>query len=150
MYRTTFRNTLQSDTPYYRDKMQPFNVKHGIIDPSHTFSQPLYHKSKKTMDLMAYDWKHGQDKDVRRLQHERRETVDYSDSKVLRLPESRDYYGSPSDPVTDYYKIRNHNRMIMRQKSADKIDLTQFGKTNYLTSPTHGVGVTKQKNYFTD
>jgi len=38
MYRTTFRNTLQADTPYYRDKMQPFNVKHGIIDPSHTFS----------------------------------------------------------------------------------------------------------------
>ena len=63
---------------------------------------------------MAYDWKNGKDKDVRRLQHERRETIDYSDSKVLRLPEQRDYYSEPSDPVTDYYKIRNYNRVIMR------------------------------------
>lgn len=73
---------------------------------------------------MAYDWKNGKDKDVRKLQHERRETIDYSDDKVLRLPEQRDFYGVASDPVTEYYKIRNENRRIMRQNSADKIDLT--------------------------
>jgi len=42
-------------------------VKHGIVDPSHTFSHPLYHPTRKEQDLMAYDWKKGTDKDVRKL-----------------------------------------------------------------------------------
>lgn len=35
-------------------------------------------------------------------------------------------------------------------KSADKIDLYQFGKANYMTSPNNGVGVSQFKNYLTD
>jgi len=38
MFKSTFRQTLQEDTPFYRDKMQPFNVKHALVDPSHTFT----------------------------------------------------------------------------------------------------------------
>ena len=38
MYRTTFRNTMQSDTPFYKDKLEPANVKHALVDPSHTFN----------------------------------------------------------------------------------------------------------------
>ena len=35
---TIFRNTLQMDTPYYRDsKRGPFNMKHALVDPTHTF-----------------------------------------------------------------------------------------------------------------
>jgi len=38
MFKSTFRQTLQEDTPFYRDKMQPFNVKHALVDPSHAFT----------------------------------------------------------------------------------------------------------------
>lgn len=59
MFRTTFRQTMQDDAPFYRDKLQPYNVKHGLVDPSHTFIKPVYHKDRKDMDLMAYDPKLG-------------------------------------------------------------------------------------------
>ena len=57
MYRTTFRNTLQEDGPYYRSKIEPFNVKHAMVDPSHTFNHPLHHKTRKNIDLLGYDLK---------------------------------------------------------------------------------------------
>ena len=110
MYRTTFRNTLQEDAPYYRSKIEPFNVKHALVDPSHTFNHPLYHKTRKNLDLLGYDLKYGADKTVRQLQHIRRETIDYVDDKILRLPEKRDYFGEENDPVTEYYRVRNSNR----------------------------------------
>jgi hypothetical protein len=28
---------MQMDTPYYRDFQEAFNVKHALVDPSHTF-----------------------------------------------------------------------------------------------------------------
>lgn len=87
MYRTTFRNTLQEDAPYYRSKIEPFNIKHALVDPSHTFNHPLYHKTRKDLDLLGYDLKYGQDKTVRQLQHIRRETIDYNSTNIVRLPE---------------------------------------------------------------
>lgn len=38
MFKTTMRSTLASDTAYFRGKQAPYNVKHGIVDPSHTFT----------------------------------------------------------------------------------------------------------------
>lgn len=65
MYRTTFRNTMQDDTPFYKDKLEPVNIKHALVDPSHTFNQPLYHKTRKNINLLSYDAKDGKDKVVR-------------------------------------------------------------------------------------
>jgi hypothetical protein len=42
--------------------MEPYNVKHGLVDPSHTFTYPLNHKTKKEKNYLAYDLKHGNDK----------------------------------------------------------------------------------------
>lgn len=68
----------------------------------------------------------------------------------MRLPERRDYIGEDIDPVTEYYRKRDANRKFFRLRSEEKVDLSQFGKTNYITSPHAQIGVTKQKNYFTD
>ena len=84
------------------------------------------------------------------MQHERRETNDYSGKSVIRLPERRDYIGEETDPVTEYYRKRDANRKFFRLRSTDKVDLSRFDKTNYMTSPSPQVGVTKQKNYLTD
>lgn len=77
------------------------------------------------------------------MQYVRRETIDYNSSNILRLPERRDYIGEESDPVTEYYKKRDDNRKFFKMRSQEKVDLSQFGKTNYLTSPNTVVGVTK-------
>lgn len=123
MFRTTFRNTLQEDAPYYRSKIEPFNVKHALVDPSHTFNHPLHHKTRKNIDLLGYDLKYGGDKTIRQLQHLRRETIDYNSSNIVRLPERRDYVGEDTDPVTEYYRKRNDNRKFFRMNSEDKVDL---------------------------
>lgn len=68
----------------------------------------------------------------------------------MRLPERRDYIGEETDPVVEYYKKRDANRRFFRLRSEEKVDLTQFGKTNYITSPSPSVGVTKHTNYLTD
>jgi hypothetical protein len=80
----------------------------------------------------------------------RRETIDYDSSNIVRLPERRDYMGEDSDPVAEYYRKRDQNKRFFRLRSEEKVDLSQFGKTNYMTSPNPMVGVTKQKNYYTD
>jgi len=80
----------------------------------------------------------------------RRETVDYTSDNILRLPEKRDYIGEDVDPVTEYYRKRDENKKFFRLRSEEKVDLTQFGKTNYMTSPNPVVGVSRQKNYLTD
>ena len=149
MFRTTFRNTMQGDTPFYRDKLEPYNVKHALVDPSHTFNQPLYHSTRKNLNLLGYDSKNGMDKTVRQIQHERRETVDFSGKNIMRLPERRDYIGEESDPVVEYYRKRDANKKFFRLRSEEKVDLSQFGKTNYITSPSAVVGMTRHKNYLT-
>ena len=46
VFKTAFRTTMQTDTPYYRDRVaEPFNVEHALIDPSHTFfDKKISHK----------------------------------------------------------------------------------------------------------
>lgn len=62
MYKSTFRNTMQADTPFFRGHLSPFNVKHGMVDPSHTHMNPADDHEHKDMNFTAYDWKHGKDK----------------------------------------------------------------------------------------
>ena len=39
------RSTLQNDSPYYRGRIAPYNVKHGLIDPSHTMTSLAFRAS---------------------------------------------------------------------------------------------------------
>lgn len=66
MWKTTFRSTLQDDTVHYRGRMGPFNIKHALVDPSHTFTQPANHKSKRDFDFFDYTRKN-KDKSSRNL-----------------------------------------------------------------------------------
>lgn len=147
IFRSTHRQTLQNDTPYYRELLAPFNVKHALVDPSHTFTQPKWHKMKRDKNLMAYDLK-GKQRDTREQQSYRRETIDFTSDNILRLPEQRDYWGGPApDPVDTYYKAKQDNKKFFRMKSEEKIDLGQFGKSNYLVAKKPGVGLASFKNY---
>ena len=38
MFNTTLRSTLQVDGPHFRGSKSPYNVKHALVDPSHTFT----------------------------------------------------------------------------------------------------------------
>jgi len=92
MYKTTFRSTMQHDTPFYKGILAPYNAKHAIYDPSHTFIDPPYHKTRKEMDFRKYDPKKGRDQSSKQLQHVRRETFDIHGNMILRLPERRDLF----------------------------------------------------------
>jgi hypothetical protein len=110
VFDTTWRSTLSNDTAHYRGKMEPYNVKHALIDPSHTFTHPTYHHTRRDFDLMGYDKKNGRDKTCKNLQHIRRETFDFNGTMILRLPERRDLdVGVKEDPVGDYYNTRKSN-----------------------------------------
>lgn len=149
MFKTTFRNTLQSDGPHYRGNMSPYNVKHALVDPSHTFTHPTTHKTRKAMDFTKYDWKRGTDKTSRNLQHIKRETFDIHGKMILRLPEERDYFGEEGDPVTTFHETLRSNKDFFKKKPYEKIDSGKFGKQNYLTAPKNPVGVASHKVYYT-
>ena len=51
------RSTLAHDTPYYKGRVAPFDVKHGLVDPSHTMTMPTSHRTRRTMDFMDYSRK---------------------------------------------------------------------------------------------
>ena len=137
---------MQKDTPYFRDKLSPFNVKHALVDPSHTFTMLPHHTTRKDIDMLAYDPKLGKDKTSRELQSIRRTTYDIYGKVVLRLPEHRDYWGE-SDPVEDYFAIKDVNKQFFKMKSEEKIDLTKFNRDNYLVAPNSSVGIPKFKSY---
>lgn len=83
---TTMRSTLAGDSPYYRGRIAPFNVKHGLVDPSHTMTMPANHKTRRTMDFMDYSRKKN-DWTSRERQHLTRETANFTGATYLRLPE---------------------------------------------------------------
>jgi len=67
---------------------------------------------------------------------------------ILRLPEKRDFFkGEEVDPVSKYRMTQKANKTFFGLSPDKKIDLDQFGKTNYLTAPKNTVGVTRHKNY---
>lgn len=122
MFRTTLRSTMQEDTPHYRGALRPYNVKHALVDPSHTFIHPTYHKTRADMDFTKYDWKAGKDTTSRGLQHIRRETFDFDGKMILRLPEKRDYLKEEEEnPVDSYYKTRKDNEGFFNKKDEEKI-----------------------------
>jgi len=57
MFNTTFRATMQKDSPYYRGRLGPYNIKHALVDPAHTHIHPTYHPTRTKQDYGAYDWK---------------------------------------------------------------------------------------------
>ena len=139
---------MQADSPFYRGALSPVNAKHGMVDPSHTLMNPADDKEHKDMNFTSYDWKRDRDRSCRELQRTRRETFNIHGNLVLRLPERRDYFkGEEIDPVQKYQMTKTANKTFFGLTPEKKIDLNQFGKTNYLTAPKVSVGVTKHKNY---
>ena len=61
------------------------------------------------MDFSKYDWKKGKDNTSRNLEHLRRETYNFDGKVILRLPESRDYFGEGPNPVSTYYSTKKDN-----------------------------------------
>ena len=80
------RSTLAHDTPYYKGRVAPFDVKHGLVDPSHTMTMPTTHRTRRTMDFMDYSRKKN-DWTSRERQYITRETANYTGDTYLRLPE---------------------------------------------------------------
>lgn len=101
------------------------------------------------MNFSKYDWKNGKDKTSRNLQHIKRETYDFNGKTVLRLPEERDYFGDGPDPVSTYYMTKTSNDGFFKKTADEKVDLTKFGRPNYLTAPKNAVGVASHKVYYT-
>jgi hypothetical protein len=129
--------------------MEPYNVKHALIDPSHTFTHPLYHHTRRDFDLWGYDKKNGKDRGIKELQHVRRETFDFNGKMIYRLPERRDLErGYSEDPVHDYHTTKRNNSEFFKSADRSKVDVSRFNNGNYLTSPIAPVGIAKQKNYF--
>ena len=107
VFNTTQRSTLATDTAYFRGRVAPYNVKHALVDPSHTFTMPNSHETKKELDYMGYT-KKARDMSARQWQHKKRETYDYNGTMVLRLPEKRDYFPEiEGDPVVKYYRTKS-------------------------------------------
>jgi hypothetical protein len=52
IFETTYRGTKQPDTVYYRELLAPFNIKHALIDPSHTF-----YPGNRKRNLTTFDFK---------------------------------------------------------------------------------------------
>mmetsp|Transcript_13633 Transcript_13633/g.23211 ORF Transcript_13633/g.23211 Transcript_13633/m.23211 type:complete len:244 (-) Transcript_13633:236-967(-) len=147
MFKTTFRSTLQHDTPYYRGTNGLYNAKQGIVDPSHTFTHPTYHKERRLMDFKNYNFKN-RDLSSEKLQHVRRETFDIHGKMILRLPERRDYIGEEVvSPLKKYQVTKRLNEQFFNQNNDRKIDTSIFGRENYLTAPKNSVGVASYKNY---
>lgn len=65
---------MQSDTPFFRGHLSPVNVKHGMVDLSHTLMNPADDKEHKDMNFTSYDWKNDRDRSCRDIQRTRRET----------------------------------------------------------------------------
>ena len=98
---------------------------------------------------MRYDLKKSRDNTCRRLQHIRRETQDIHGKMVLRLPERRDIYiEEEENPLKTYLSTKKMNKEFFSQDHDKKIDITKFGRGNYLTAPKNSVGVASHKNYF--
>ena len=136
------RSTLAADSPYYRGRVAPFNVKHGLVDPSHTMTMPATHKTRRTMDFMDYSRKK-QDWTSRERQHKTRETANFNGNTYLRLPEQRDYFSDQeSNPLDTYLNTRDMNEKYFSLTTREKIDLNKFnGATNHLTAHKNAVGV---------
>ena len=139
MNKTFYRGTMQSDTAYFKDDRGPANVKHALVDMSHTlYEKPLQCKLRSDAEIRArknylrYDFKRaGAEKKSENLQHERRVTYDFNGTAIVRLAEKRDLIGEEKeDPVESYYRAKQDNdsyfKALSRAESlSDKFNVTQ-------------------------
>lgn len=111
---TVFRETLQTDTPYYRDRVgEAQSLKHALVDPSHTFLDPRVPKLRPRYNVTTL--KGDKEKDSKKLQHERRVTYDFRGTPVLRLAEERDRSGGIEEtvaPLENYRRTKEANKVF--------------------------------------
>jgi len=149
IFDTTFRSTMQSDSPFFRGDTKPFNVKHALVDPSHTFK----HVPKKSFDFNTVCHKNGKDKTSATLQKERRNTQHFDGAHIIRLPDSRDRKmqrksTEVSSPVDEFRQTVESNSKFFGRRNQQKIDLKKFTCENYLTAPRRSIGVPNHFSYF--
>ena len=113
MANTAFRSTQQTDTPYFRDRVgEPYNMKHALVDPSHTFQDKTVTNSRGKYNVFYLKKK--AEKDSKKLAHERRVTYDMKGNVLLRLSERRDSFGGVDpdhvDPLENFKKVKQANK----------------------------------------
>jgi hypothetical protein len=128
MKKTAFRQTLQIDTPYYRDRIgESFNVKHSISDPSHTFQSKTVTNARGRYGVYYLKPK-GKELDSKKIQHVRKVTQDYDNRPILRLTEQRDMYGGwmkedKINPLEKYRLTKEANKEYFKEaRSATSLE----------------------------
>lgn len=129
---------MQTDSAYFKDNRGPVNVKHALVDMSHTmYEKPLQCKLRAAAETRArknylkYDFKRPGEKKSESLQHERRVTYDFNGTPIVRLAEKRDLVGEEKeDPVESYYKAKMDNDSYFKALSradslSEKFEVTQ-------------------------
>lgn len=61
MFATTYRSTMQTDSPFFRGRLEPYNTKHGIVDPAHTFTHSPTHHTRRDIDFTRVNLKNPDD-----------------------------------------------------------------------------------------
>lgn len=109
--KSVFRNTMQMDTPYYRDHQEAVNIKHALVDPSHTFvaNRP----STKDFTLITKKQNELNSKELQRI---RRVTYDPKGQPIIRLNDISSH-NHTVDPLSDYKNVRTSNQHFFRQIS---------------------------------
>lgn len=107
--KSPFRNTMQFDTPYYRDKADVANVGHALVDPSHTFHPNRY--TKKRRNFKVYSFKKSEP-NTERLTAKRRVTYNIDGKPIIRLCDQVNDHPSMKEftPMDDYRMTQKTNR----------------------------------------
>ena len=127
LFKTTYRGTKQPDSVYYRDKLAPVDIKHALVDPTHSFSPSVQHRNH-----LSYDFKGDKAMNTAQIQRLRLETVNAVGKPIHRLPDVEKLI----DPVNSFRTVFDERADVM-----DK-----FRKSNYMLNQRAVVGVAKAMN----
>lgn len=110
---------MQFDTPYYRQRAEPANVKHALIDPSHTFYPTS--NFKKRRNLRVYSHKKNEP-NVVQLTARRRVTYNIDGKPIIRLNDERE----DKETFTDFTPVDEYRVTLQtNQRFFEKINNTQ-------------------------
>jgi coenzyme F420-reducing hydrogenase alpha subunit len=151
LFRTTMRSTLQTDTPYYQEVLAPYDVKHAIVDPSHTFISAEQNRLRKLKDFSGRSFLKVGEMSSKEIQSVGRQTQDFRGNTIYRLPHTMQEFAKyNADPVETYIKTRKANKEFFEQAKEQQLDVTNFAKPSYLARPEKIQGMASFKQYLLD
>lgn len=127
IHNSVFRNSMQLDTPYFRDVLEAFNVKHALVDPSHTFVA----NRPSTKDFKIYT-KKKHELTSKELQQTRRVTYDPKGQPIIRLNDISSH-SNTLDPLSEYNHVKSSNDHFFRQISKAKNTSDKIKMSSTLT-----------------